>query len=240
LVVVRNGEGVTGETASVRTVVIFDRYPLVLRAMETHLRATGLKVVARAAAPERALTLVLEHEPDLFVAGISTPPGSIDGVELLRQAHEVCPSIKVIGFADGPDDNRVEEALAAGASAFLSKRARAVDVAFAVRQTYEPSIHLARVRDDQQSPELELLLTDREAEVLGLVAEGYSNLELAAMLEIAHQTVKFHLSNIYRKLDVENRTQAARRAQLLNLSPREPNVTRTGGERSASGASVGP
>jgi DNA-binding NarL/FixJ family response regulator len=222
-------------------VVIFDRYPLVLRAMETHLRAAGLKVVARAPAPERALALVLEHEPDLFVAGISTPTGSMDGVELLRQAHEVSPSVKVIGFADGPDDNRVEEALAAGASAFLSKEARAVDVAFAVRQTYEPSIHLARVRDDQQSPEVELLLTDREAEVLGLVAEGYSNLELAAMLEIAHQTVKFHLSNIYRKLDVENRTQAARRAQLLNLSPREPHVTRTGiGERSASGASVGP
>jgi len=222
-------------------VVIFDRYPLVLRAMETHLRAAGLRVVARAETPERALALVVEHEPDLFVAGIATPTGSLDGVELLRHAHELCPFVKVIGFADGPDDNRVEEALAAGASAFLSKRARAVDVAFAVRQTYEPSIHLARVRDDeQQSPEAELL-TDREAEVLGLVAEGHSNLELAGMLEIAHQTVKFHLSNIYRKLDVENRTQAARRAQLLNLAPREPRATRPGtGERSASSASVGP
>ncbi len=209
--------------------------------METHLRAAGVNVVARAAAPERALALVVEHEPDLFVAGISTPAGSMDGVELLWQAHEVCPSVKVIGFADGPDDNRVEEALAAGASAFLSKRARAVDVAFAVRQAYEPSIHLARAREEQQrSPEVELL-TEREAEVLGLVAEGHSNLELAGMLEIAHQTVKFHLSNIYRKLDVENRTQAARRAQLLNLPPREPHATRPETrERSASGASAGP
>jgi len=222
-------------------VVIFDQYPLVLRAMETHLRAAGLKVVARAETPERALALVVEHEPDLFVAGISTPTGSIDGVDLLRHAHELVPSVKVIGFADGPDDNRVEEALAAGASAFLSKKARAVDVAFAVRQTYEPSIHLARARDEQQpSPEVELL-TEREAEVLGLVAEGHSNLELAGMLEIAHQTVKFHLSNIYRKLDVENRTQAARRAQLLNLPPREPAATPPGArERSASGASIGP
>jgi two-component system, NarL family, response regulator LiaR len=197
----------------VRTAVIFDRYPLVLRAMETHLRTAGLKVVARAAAPERALALLVEHEPDLFVAGMSTPAGSMDGVELLRQAHDVCPSVKVIGFADGRDDNRVEEAFAAGASAFLSESARAVDVAFAVRQTYEPSIHLARVRDDQQrSPEVELL-TEREAEVLGLAAQGHSNLELAAMLGIAHQTVKFHLANIYRKLEVTNRTQAARRAR---------------------------
>jgi two-component system, NarL family, response regulator LiaR len=216
------GEGVIRKPIAAKTAVIFDRYPLVVRAIEAHVRRTGLEIVGRSSTPERALAVLAEQEPDLFIAGLSTPPGSIDGVELLRAALDLHSGMKVIAFADTPSDRRVEEVFAAGASAFLGRSARRDDMAFAIRQTYEPSIHLAAVRSEpEQSPEAPIL-TERESEVLSLVAEGYSNRELSKMLGIAHQTVKYHLSNLFQKLEVDNRTQAARQAQLLNLLPEVP------------------
>ena len=86
------------------------------------MRQTSLDIVGRASTPERALALVAEHEPDLFIAGLSTPIGSIDGVELLRAALDVHPGMKVIAFADTPNDRRVEEVFAAGGSAFWPER----------------------------------------------------------------------------------------------------------------------
>ncbi len=212
--------------AESKSAVIFHRYPLFLRAVETLLRKTGLTIVGTATDPEEALALLAADEPDLFVAAVSTPPGSIEGVELLRRAREVRPSLKMIGLADDGEDHLVEEVFAAGASAFLGKTARQADLAFAVTETYEPSIHLARAWGEAAQPQPSPgapILTEREREILALVAEGHSNAELAKMLEVAVQTVKYHLSNIYRKLDVGNRTQATRQAQLLNLLPREPN-----------------
>jgi DNA-binding NarL/FixJ family response regulator len=209
--------------AKPKSAVIFHRYPLVLRAVESLLRKTGLTIAGTATDPEQALAVLETSEPDLFVACVSTPPGSMDGVELLRRARELRPALSMIGLADEGDDHRVEEVFAAGASAFLGSTARQSDVAFVVRQTYEPSIHLAIARGGGEEPPAvgRSILTDREAEILALVAEGYSNVELARMLDIALQTVKYHLSNIYRKLNVTNRTQATRQAQLLNLLPRE-------------------
>jgi DNA-binding NarL/FixJ family response regulator len=208
--------------AKARSAVIFHPYPLVLRAVETLLRKAGLTVAGTATQPEQALLLLAERKPDLFVAAVSTPAGSIDGVELLRRAREVLPVVKLIGLGDETSDDRVEEAFAAGASAFVGTTAGHTDIAFAVRQTYEPSIHLALARGEGSQPVTQpgtALLTERETEILGLVAEGHSNSELAATLGLALQTIKYHLSNAYRKLNVTNRTQAVRQAQLLDLLP---------------------
>jgi DNA-binding NarL/FixJ family response regulator len=209
---------------SAKTAVVFHRYPLVLRAVESLLQMTGLTIAGAATHPEEALTLLEQLKPDLFIAALATPPGSMDGIELLRRARQAQPALTTIGLADEDDDHRVEEVFAAGASAFLGMTARQADVAFAVRQAYEPSIHLAlargsKGRQPQASPD-SAILTEREREILGLVAKGYSNIELARMLDVALQTVKYHLSNIYRKLNVGNRTQATHQAQLLNLLPR--------------------
>jgi len=184
-----------------------------------------LTVVGTATRPEQALELVAEREPDVFVAALSTPPGSIDGVELLKRVRAVRPAVKTIAVADETGEHRVEEVFAAGASAFVGKTAGHADLAFAVRQTYEPSVHLALARGNgsQPAPQPDAsLLTDRESEILGLVAEGYSNVELAEMLGLAQQTVKYHLSNVYRKLNVSNRMQATRQARLLGLLPEGP------------------
>jgi DNA-binding CsgD family transcriptional regulator len=93
-----------------------------------------------------------------------------------------------------------------------------------IRQAFEASIYLAHsatapARPGPVASEVAPELTRREMEILRLVAEGHSNSQLARMLWVTEQTVKFHLSNIYRKLDVANRTEASRWAQLRGLLP---------------------
>jgi DNA-binding NarL/FixJ family response regulator len=126
----------------------------------------------------------------------------------------------------------VDAALAAGAVAYVVKTAHADDVAAAIRQSFEHSVYLAAGRPvasarpparRAEPSEDTAGLTRRELEILRLVAEGHSNAHLARMLWVTEQTVKFHLSNIYRKLDVANRTEASRWAQVQGLlSAAEP------------------
>jgi DNA-binding NarL/FixJ family response regulator len=121
------------------------------------------------------------------------------------------------------DAQRIDAAFTAGASVYCGKRAAPDDLASAIRQAFEQSIYYAwtgtgpaAATGDQQDL---VGLTRREREILTLVAEGHSNAQLAKMLWVTEQTVKFHLSNIYRKLDVSNRTEASRWAQLHGLLP---------------------
>ena len=118
----------------------------------------------------------------------------------------------------------VDAALAAGASAYIVKTAHPDDVASAVRQAFEHSVYLPGMAEDTRGPATRLPsrqipggLTRRELEILKLVAEGHSNATLARMLWVTEQTVKFHLSNVYRKLEVTNRTEASRWAQVNGL-----------------------
>src|SRR5205814_8328390 len=126
-----------------------------------------------------------------------------------------------------------DAALGAGAVAYIVKTAHADDVAAAIRQSFEQSVYLATGRSPhvavsgapvaaaRRSGSASVFdaagLTRRELEILRLVAEGHSNASLAKMLWVTEQTVKFHLSNVYRKLDVSNRTEASRWAQLHGL-----------------------
>jgi DNA-binding NarL/FixJ family response regulator len=217
-------EGVIRESASPRTAVVFDRYPLYLRGVASLLESAGLRVVGTSSTPEHALDLIAEREPDLVLVGLSRPPGETAALDLMRRALAARPSLKAIAYADDSDHARVEEVFAAGACAFLDRTARQADVAFAVRQSYEPSIQLALARGGEPvRPAADApALTERELEILRPAAAGQTNVEIARMLEIAPQTVKYHLAKVYRKLKVANRTQAARRAELLNLLAPEP------------------
>ena len=101
------------------------------------------------------------------------------------------------------------------------------DLASAIRQAFDHSIYLARGHNGKRQRARESIeeawgLTRRELEILTLVAEGHSNAQLARMLWVTEQTVKFHLSNIYRKLNVANRTEASRWAQLHGILPDAP------------------
>ena len=121
------------------------------------------------------------------------------------------------------DRAHVEAAFAAGAAAYVLKSADPDDLRSAIRQAFAHSVYLPGSRtaaavQSTNAPTEDLPdLTRRELEILQLVAEGHSNTQLAKMLWVTEQTVKFHLSNVYRKLDVANRTEASRWAQLHGL-----------------------
>jgi DNA-binding NarL/FixJ family response regulator len=199
------------------TAVVFDRYPLVLEVLTGFLRAVEIDVLGAASIPKRALELIEAYSPDIFLAGLDECAADVDTVDLVRNAVDTSSDLKVIVLGAG--SNRINEIFAAGASAYVTNGASPDDIAVAIRQTYEPSIHLATDRRNESVPIAveEAGLTEREVEVLALVAEGYSNAELAQRLWVTPQTVKFHLSNIYRKLDVSNRTQASLWAQQVRL-----------------------
>jgi DNA-binding NarL/FixJ family response regulator len=206
-----------------RTAVLVDRHPLWVEAVERVLVRVQTQVVGSATTPERGLVLVGERKPDLLVTGIRMPEGEMDGITLVRKARERLPRVKAIVLSDYEDREHIDAALAAGAVAYVLKKAHPEDLASAIRQAFDSSVYLADGRTTV-APPLQVLeespgLTRREFEILKLVAEGHSNAELARKLWVTEQTVKFHLSNIYRKLDVANRTEASRWAQVRGLLP---------------------
>jgi len=129
--------------------------------------------------------------------------------------------MRVIVLTTIEEPKAVDAALEAGAAAYVMKTALPDDFTAAVRQAFSQSVYLPTGRngaqpeqlDEELTPAGQPILTHRELEILRPVANGASNADVAAALWITEQTVKFHLSNIYRKLGVANRTEAARWAQ---------------------------
>jgi DNA-binding NarL/FixJ family response regulator len=207
--------------AKAQTAVLLDEHPLWLGAVEAVLHGLGIEVVGKAASPKEALVLVAQTRPDLLLAELPDANGSIGGVGLLIRARQLVPHLRPIVLSAHADAQRIDSALKAGAAAYVLKTAHAEDLASAVRQAFDPSVFLAKAEASPQAAieDLSAGLTRREREILRLVADGHSNAQLAKMLWVTEQTIKFHLSNIYRKLDVANRTEASRWAQLNGLLP---------------------
>jgi NarL family two-component system response regulator LiaR len=208
--------------AKAKTAVLLDEHPLWLGAVETVLHRLGIEVVGKATSPKEALALVEETRPDLLLAELPDTNGSIGGAGLLIRARQLVPHLQAIVLSAHAERHRIDSALKAGAAAYVLKTAHAEDLASAVRQSFDPSVFLAKTQTAPAPIQIEDAsagLTRREREILRLVAEGHSNAELAKMLWVTEQTVKFHLSNIYRKLEVANRTEASRWAQLHGLLP---------------------
>jgi two-component system response regulator DegU len=230
-------------SATVVTAVLADAYPLWLDAVERVLRPLGVSVAGKATSPADAIELVAQLQPALFVTDLDFGIPDQGGIAYLKQALAVCPDVKVIVLATFEESHIVADAIAAGARAYALKHVLPDDLAAAVRQIFHHSIFfaptssltaLAATDADTMRPGaptgLEALqplapassvgssaepqLTRRELEILTLVADGLPNADIARRLWITEQTVKFHLSNIYRKLGVSNRTQASRWAVL--------------------------
>jgi NarL family two-component system response regulator LiaR len=204
--------------------VLLDPHPIWLDAVEIVLKRVGLGIVAKTTSGAEAITLVEELRPQLLTLEIDSLPGEPDGLAVLRRARSSVENLRTIVLSRNYETQYVDAALAAGASAYIVKTAHPDDVASAVRQAFDHSVYLpgrsesTHVEPPQQrARELPGGLTRRELEILKLVAEGHSNAALARMLWVTEQTVKFHLSNVYRKLEVANRTEASRWAQMNGL-----------------------
>ena len=205
-----------------RSAVILDRHPLWLDALDRLLANVGFVVVGRATDGDAALALIEAHRPDVFIAGLNA--ASAEQVSVVRKAQQSQADLKCVVVADSAELEAIEAAFSAGASVYCVRTAEEGDFASAIRQAFARSIYIAageyerRTRLTTAEPDAAAQqLTRRELEILRLVAEGHSNSQLAQLLWVTEQTVKFHLSNIYRKLNVANRTEASRWAQVNGL-----------------------
>ena len=228
--------------SSLRLAVLVDPHPLWLGALDDVL--VGLKVenVRSATSIADANGLIAEEAPDLLVTELEFGNGPDEGIELIRRAREVRPSMHVIVLSSTADLAAIDAALGAGAQAFVIKTADPDDIVSAVRLSLAKTVYLAPAAggdargltgepgalDGQRGGATPLpaapapapaqsQLTEREREILGLVSVGNSNAQVARALWVTEQTVKFHLSNIYRKLGAANRTEASRIAERLGI-----------------------
>jgi DNA-binding NarL/FixJ family response regulator len=209
-----------------RTAVVLDEHPLWLDAVEAVLARLQVKVEGKTTSVARTLELIDSQRPDVLLLEPADNSGDNRRFDLMRRAREIHPELKVIVLSNSHEASAVDAAFAAGAVAYVFKSAHPDDLASAIRQAFDVSVFFAHSQPvsagsvtsiRQQAAQDQPGLTKRELEILQLVAEGHSNGELARMLWVTEQTVKFHLSNIYRKLDVANRTEASRWAQLHGL-----------------------
>lgn len=187
----------------------------------------GIEVVGAAKDGEEAVALVAELGPDVVLMDLRMP--RCDGVEATRLIRTRHPETQVVVLTTYADDESLFAALRAGARGYLTKDAqgeeivRAVEDVLAGQAGLAPSVQrrlLERVTAPQQPSrraELPDGLTAREAEVLGLVADGLSNKEIAAHLHIGSATVKTHINNLFAKTGVRDRAQAVRYAYQQGL-----------------------
>ena len=203
--------------ASLR-VVIADDHRLMLEAINMALSdAPGIEVVGQATSGSQVLPLVAKTNPDLVLLDVRMP--EIDGLGCLDRLQTRYPRVKVVMLSATDDQQLIESALNRGASAFILKHIDPRDLASALRQAMDGSVYrtLGRGSADDGVAGNSAGLTASELRVLKAMAMGLSNKLIAKELWLSEQTVKFHLRNIYRKLDVANRTEASRYAYRHGL-----------------------
>ena len=174
----------------------------------------GIELVATAADGEEALELAAQHEPDIVLMDLRMP--RVDGIEAIRRLAERGDRPRAIALTTYADDASVLGALRAGARGYLTKDAGADEIRAAVQAVargeaaLDPSVqhHVVAALAAPAPPELPDELTPREAEVLGLIAEGLTNAEIAERLVVSAATVKSHVNHIFAKAGVRDRAQA--------------------------------
>ena len=206
-------------------VVLADDHPLFLQGLEAALESEGLEIVGLAATGRQVIDVTRQVEPDVVLLDVTMP--GMDGIECLGELHRLFPGVRVVMLSGSDDERVINRCLDAGALCFVGKSVAPADIAHALRAVcgdinvrYKPAPAPRRARVAREDLSAPTSLTRRELEILGMVAHGRSNSELARELWVTEQTVKFHLSNIYRKLEVTNRTQAAHRGWELGLIDR--------------------
>ncbi|MYL59497.1 response regulator [Virgibacillus halodenitrificans] len=205
-------------------VLFADDHEMVRIGVSAYLSAQeDINVIAEADDGGDAVRLALKLKPDIILMDLVMK--EMDGIEATRQIIQQWPEAKIIIVTSFLDDDKVYPALEAGAASYMLKTSKASEIAEAIRATYqgqsilEPEV-TGKIMNRMRSKNDEYLhnqLTDRETEILLLIAQGKSNQEIADELFIAVKTVKVHVSNILGKLQVQDRTQAVIYAFNNNL-----------------------
>ena len=169
-----------------------------------------------------AVELCVEHRPDVVLMDLSMP--GMDGTEAIRRLSAAAPEVRVLVLTSFADRNRVLDALAAGAVGYLLKDADPKELTRAIHTVARGESPIDRraartMLSAQRSTDPGGSLSDRERQVLALVAEGLPNKQIGRRLEITEKTVKTHLTSAYRKIGVDDRMQAGLWARRNGLDP---------------------
>jgi two-component system, NarL family, response regulator NreC len=195
-------------------VLLADDHGIVRRGLRSLLEETGHSVVAEAADGLEAVRLCEEHRPDLLIIDIGMP--KLSGIEVATRAQKLDRPPAVIILSMHADESYIIRALAAGARAYLLKDATDEDLVPAIRAVasgkpfFSPAVTAVLVEDYMRTLQKRgltdsyHLLTDREKEVLHLLAEGRSNKEVATLLDLGLSTVETHRANLMQKLNLHN------------------------------------
>jgi two-component system, NarL family, response regulator LiaR len=206
-------------------VLLVDDHAMVRRGLAAFLMAyDDLELAGEAESGEQALALCARHQPDVVLMDLMMP--EMDGAAATRAIRERHPQVQVIALTSFKEMDLLQGALQAGAIGYLLKNvssgelADAIRAARAGRATLAPEATQLLVQSAAGGPAPGFDLTDREREVLALLAAGRSNQEIAEKLVVSPSTVKFHVSSILGKLGVSNRTEAVVVALEHRLVPR--------------------
>jgi len=198
-------------------VVIADDHRLVLDGIRRALESDGdFDIVGETQSGTQVLPLVARTNPDLVLLDVRMP--HMDGLACLDEIRRRHPEVRVVMLSASTSSDLIEAALRRGAAAYVVKTVNPDDLPATLRQALEGNVHTAfGLEEGEHSGAKALGLTEREVTILGALARGLSNDEIAKEFWVAPQTVKFHLTNIYRKLGVKNRTEATRLAYQHGL-----------------------
>jgi DNA-binding NarL/FixJ family response regulator len=209
-------------------VLIADDHPLFRKGMRSLLETMpGVSLVGEAKSGQEAVEMALAHQPDIVLMDLQMPDGS--GLAATRELNRHSPNTRILVVTLFEDDDSIFTALRAGAHGYILKDADEAEMVRAIRAVgegeaiFSPAIatrlmdYFATTR--QHVPQAVFPeLTEREREILTLIARGESNAAIAEQLVISLKTVRNHVSNIYNKLQVADRAQAAIRARDAGLS----------------------
>jgi DNA-binding NarL/FixJ family response regulator len=206
-------------------VLIADDHPLLLQAIRRTLDGgEGIEVVGEARSGEELLALIERRKPQLVLLDLRMP--GLDGLECITEIKRKWPEVKTVVMSACEDRASIDAALVAGASAYMIKTVSPMDIPSVLRQaaagavyhSATPSAAPGRVASAPSGP----VLTPRETAILNAIAGGLTTRAISEDLWLSEHTVKFHLTNIYRKLGVSNRSAAVRYAFENDLASPAP------------------
>lgn len=200
-------------------IILVDDHKIVRQGVRAYLQTLeDIHVVAEADSGAAAIAVCAQHQPHVVLMDLEMP-GELDGITATRQIRKLYPATQVIVVTSHHQDDYIFPAVRAGAISYLLKDVEPDELAAAIRKAAQGEavldsrvasrivLELQGIRKDEVNPFIEL--SEREFDVLRLIAAGQSNAEIAASLVISENTVKTHISNLLQKLHLNDRTQAA-------------------------------
>jgi DNA-binding NarL/FixJ family response regulator len=203
------------------SVLLVDDHVMFRQSLRRALESEGFLIVGEASNGNEAITLALQHQPDVVLMDVSMP--SMGGIDATRQITRADNRQRVVMLTMHIDREVVDEAIKAGAVGYVTKDSGVMDVITALRlasngdramspKLAQVMLQAATLTDDEES-----IISERESEVLQLIADGLGTTEIAQRMFISPKTVKNHLASIYEKLDARDRTQAVLTAVKMGI-----------------------